>query len=48
MLSEAEDMCHRFGGWVNFDPDENLIMNRDMVMFEKVKKFSYGNQPNDR
>ena len=41
-------MCHRFGGWVNFDADPDLLKGRDMIMFEKVKQFSYGNQPNDR
>ena len=41
-------MCHRFGGWVNFDADPDLFKGRDMIMFEKVKQFSYGNQPNDR
>ncbi|XP_023329590.1 uncharacterized protein LOC111702208 [Eurytemora carolleeae] len=48
VYSEAEEMCHRFGGWVNFDADPDLLKGRDMIMFEKVKQFSYGNQPNDR
>ena len=44
---EAKEMCQRFGGALHFNPDPASIY-KDNDLFEAVKVFSYGNQPNDR